>query len=129
MASVRLFRLNSVLRHRLLSRTLLSLSNRCVEKLNRLSEDGEFLRVTVEGGGCSGFQYKFAMDSKVDEDDRIFERDGAKVVTDDVSLDFINGATIDYEEELIRSSFRVVENPHASRGCSCGASFSLKEDQ
>lgn len=57
---------------------------------------------------------------------RVFEKDGVKVVVDSMSLDFLHGSTIDYEEELIRSAFRVTSNPQASQGCSCGVSFSLK---
>ena len=71
----------------------------------------------VEGGGCSGFQYKFDFESgPVDEeDDRLFERDGAKVVIDSTSLEYLNGSTVDYHTELIRSAFRIVGNPLAEQ--------------
>ena len=104
----------------------LIISDRCVTKMKKLGSDC-ILRVSVEGGGCSGFQTKFDLDTEVKEDDRLFERDGVKVVIDVDSLDFLKGSTIDYEEELIRSSFAVTKNPQAEQGCSCGASFSLKD--
>ncbi|ELU08619.1 hypothetical protein CAPTEDRAFT_191136 [Capitella teleta] len=105
----------------------LKLSDRCVERLKRLGEgDDAHLRIVVEGGGCSGFQYKFEMDSKINEDDKVFEREGVKVVTDCDSLEFIKGSTIDFEDELIRSVFVVTDNPQTEQGCSCGASFSVK---
>ena len=71
----------------------------------------------MEGGGCSGFQYKFDFESgPVDEeDDRLFERDGAKVVIDSTSLEYLNGSTVDYHTELIRSAFRIVGNPLAEQ--------------
>ena len=87
-------------------------------------DDTLMLRVSVSGGGCSGFQYGFAFDSLVNQDDRVFERDGVTVVVDDVSLDLLNGAEVDFVEELIGASFQV-RNPNASSSCGCGTSFSV----
>ena len=85
------------------------------------------LRISVEGGGCSGFQYKFEMDAEeLEEDDMIFQRDGCEVVVDESSFDLIRGSTIDYEQELIRSAFAVVNNPQSESACGCGSSFALK---
>ncbi|KAK9290331.1 hypothetical protein L1049_008498 [Liquidambar formosana] len=75
---------------------------------NEASVGEKMLRLSVETGGCSGFQYAFLLDSKTDPDDRIFERDGIKLVVDKVSYDFVKGATVDYVEELIRSAFMIL---------------------
>ncbi|KAJ7390842.1 Iron-sulfur cluster assembly 2, mitochondrial [Desmophyllum pertusum] len=106
----------------------LQLSDKCVKQLHKIFADDKdgFLRVSVEGGGCSGFKYTFDVDSDITEDDRIIERDGAKVVIDEVSLEYLKGSTVDYHEELIRSAFRVSLNPNAEKGCSCGSSFTFK---
>ncbi|XP_018016697.1 iron-sulfur cluster assembly 2 homolog, mitochondrial-like [Hyalella azteca] len=86
----------------------------------------QFLRIVVEGGGCSGFQYKFNLEDKLQPDDRRFGPPDASVVTDEVSLSFIKGATVEYHTELIRAAFRIVNNPQSKAGCSCGASFAIK---
>lgn len=85
---------------------------------------GLMMRVAVLGGGCSGFQYKFDFDDTVNDDDHVFERDGVKVVVDDVSLDLVSGAQLDFKDELIGSYF-AVENPNATASCGCGTSFSI----
>lgn len=108
--------------------TSISLTDRAIGRLIELksANDAKFLRVAVEGGGCSGFQYLFNLDTIVTEDDCVIEKQGAKVVIDQQSLQYLEGATIDYHTELIRSAFRVLTNPKAESGCSCGSSFSLK---
>mgnify|MGYP001791999204 CR=1 FL=1 len=85
--------------------------------------DGKALRVAVEGGGCSGFQYEIALDEPRD-DDLVLEGSGEKVVVDSVSLPFLGGATIDFSEELIGARF-IIDNPNASSSCGCGTSFSM----
>lgn len=82
------------------------------------------LRVSVEGGGCSGFQYRFNLIPDPAPDDVVFERAGAKVVIDPVSLPYLSGAEIDFVDDLIGASFRVT-NPNATSACGCGTSFSL----
>ncbi|KAH8359058.1 hypothetical protein KR093_004104, partial [Drosophila rubida] len=104
----------------------LIVSDSCLKRLREICVDGSFLRITVEGGGCSGFQYKFDLDTKLNDDDLQFGEDKAKVVIDTMSLDYCTGATIDYHTELIRAGFRMVANPQAEMGCSCGSSFSIK---
>lgn len=84
---------------------------------------GQALRIAVEGGGCSGFQYDIKLDEPA-EDDLILEGSGEKVVVDAVSLPFLAGATIDYTQELIGARF-VIDNPNASSSCGCGTSFSM----
>lgn len=82
------------------------------------------LRLQVSGGGCSGFQYGITLDSEVTEDDRLFEQHGVKLVIDDTSLDLLNGAVVDYVEELVGASFKIT-NPNANSTCGCGSSFSV----
>ncbi|XP_050430448.1 iron-sulfur cluster assembly 2 homolog, mitochondrial [Adelges cooleyi] len=106
----------------------LKLTEDCVRRLKEVCNEGEFLRLSVEGGGCSGFQYKFEFDESVCNDDVVFEKQGVKLVVDTTSLDYVKGSTIDYEQKLIRSAFKLVGNPKAQDGCSCGASFSIKID-
>ena len=87
------------------------------------SEQGHALRVAVDGGGCSGFQYDIRLDAPA-EDDLILEADGQKVVVDSISLPFLAGATIDFTEELIGARF-TIDNPNATSSCGCGTSFSM----
>jgi iron-sulfur cluster insertion protein len=82
------------------------------------------LRVEVNGGGCSGFSYGFRFDDAVQDDDLVIERDGAVVLIDEMSLQFLNGSTIDFVEDLMAAAFRV-ENPNATASCGCGTSFSV----
>lgn len=82
------------------------------------------LRVAVTGGGCSGFQYSFALDDTRMDDDLVIERDGATVLIDPMSLDFLKGAEIDFTNELIGAAFKV-NNPNAASSCGCGTSFSI----
>ncbi len=87
-------------------------------------EESAFLRITVSGGGCSGFQYVFAFDRQRHDDDFVFERDGVAVVVDDVSLGLLNGAEVDFVEDLMGASFQI-RNPNAASSCGCGNSFSI----
>lgn len=82
------------------------------------------LRLSVEGGGCSGFQYKFGLADAPEGDDLVVETDGVTLVVDPVSLDLVAGSVVDYVESLGGAAFRV-ENPNASAGCGCGSSFAV----
>src|ERR1051325_3118752 len=86
--------------------------------------EGAFLRIAVSGGGCSGFQYGLSFDEQRNPDDFVFERDGVQVVVDDVSLDLLNGAELDFVEDLMGASFQI-KNPNAASSCGCGNSFSI----
>ena len=85
---------------------------------------GSMLRVSVEGGGCSGFQYKFDIDRSQATDDLVIRRDGATVLVDQISVGYLAGSEIDFVDDLIGASFRI-NNPHATASCGCGTSFSL----
>ena len=82
------------------------------------------LRLSVDGGGCSGFQYKFDLTDSAEADDAVTETDGVKLVIDPMSLDLLGGAKVDFVESLGGSSFKV-ENPQATSGCGCGSSFGI----
>ncbi|MDJ0629223.1 MAG: iron-sulfur cluster assembly accessory protein [Rhodobacter sp.] len=98
---------------------------RAFERLAEIGagETGKALRVAVEGGGCSGFQYEIALDDPA-EGDLVLEGGGERVVIDEVSLPFLADAVIDFSEELIGARF-VIENPNATSSCGCGTSFSM----
>jgi iron-sulfur cluster assembly accessory protein len=82
------------------------------------------LRLSVEGGGCSGFQYQFDLADAAEADDLVSETDGVRLVVDPVSLDLVAGCTVDFVESLGGAAFRV-ENPNATAGCGCGSSFAV----
>lgn len=82
------------------------------------------LRLSVEGGGCSGFQYKFGMAERVEDDDTAIETDGVQLVVDSISLDLVRGAQVDFVDNLGGAHFAVT-NPNAASGCGCGTSFSI----
>ncbi|MCW8836236.1 MAG: iron-sulfur cluster insertion protein ErpA [Rhodospirillales bacterium] len=107
---------------------VVSLTASAAERVSQLIEmEGRpelMLRLSIEGGGCSGFSYKFDLDDKTGEDDRVFEYHGVKFVIDEVSLDMVAGAEVDFVEDLVGSSFQV-RNPNAASSCGCGSSFAV----
>ncbi len=105
----------------------LLISQSAAKRIAKISaEEGPqtFLRIGVTGGGCSGFQYTFALETSRTEDDISFARDGAEVVIDPVSLDLVSGAELDFLEDLSGAFFQV-KNPNATSACGCGMSFSI----
>jgi iron-sulfur cluster assembly accessory protein len=104
--------------------TMTERAARRIGEILRSEPTGAMLRLSVMGGGCSGFQYKFDVDRSMGEDDIVLDRDGATVLIDQVSLKYLAGSEIDYVEGLIGASFKV-NNPQAKASCGCGTSFSL----
>jgi iron-sulfur cluster assembly accessory protein len=105
----------------------MSVSARAARRIAKILESepaGSMLRISVEGGGCSGFQYKFDFDTTRQPDDVAIEREGATVLVDEVSLQYMGGAELDYVEDLIGSAFKI-HNPNAVAACGCGTSFSV----
>jgi iron-sulfur cluster assembly accessory protein len=104
-----------------------TLSDRAARRIAKvLSREpaGTALRVSVSGGGCSGFQYGFDLDAVRAPDDLVIEREGATVLIDSVSLPYMDGSVIDFVDDLIGQSFQI-KNPHATASCGCGTSFSV----
>lgn len=104
-----------------------TISERAAQRIGEILKGepaGSMLRVSVEGGGCSGFQYKFGFEATQADDDIIVARDGVKVLVDSVSLQYLAGSEIDFVDDLIGASFKV-HNPQAKASCGCGTSFSL----
>lgn len=97
---------------------------RRIKTLNAQDGTNKAFRITVSGGGCSGFQYEFKLDDQHADDDLTFERDGAVLITDETSLDLIAGAEIDFVEDLMGAYFQV-KNPNATSSCGCGTSFAI----
>jgi len=104
-----------------------TLSDRAARRIAKILEkepQGSMLRVAVNGGGCSGFQYDFQITADRNADDLVIEKGGVKVLVDDVSLQYLSGSEIDYAEELIGAAFKI-RNPNATASCGCGTSFSV----
>ena len=104
-----------------------SLSERAARRIGEILKgepDGAMLRVSVEGGGCSGFQYRFNIDRAKAADDLVLAREGAVVLIDPVSVNYMAGSEIDFVDDLIGQSFKV-KNPLATASCGCGTSFSI----
>ena len=104
--------------------TLTESAARRIKEIMANEPQGAMLRVSVNGGGCSGFQYAFDVERTRQDEDLLVERDGAAVLVDQVSLQYMDGSVIDFVDDLIGQSFKI-ENPHATASCGCGTSFSL----
>jgi iron-sulfur cluster assembly accessory protein len=110
-----------------MSETAITVSERAARRIGEILKSepaGTMLRVSVEGGGCSGFQYKFDMERSRADDDLVIARDGATVLIDPVSVQYMAGSEIDFVEDLIGAAFKV-KNPKATASCGCGTSFAL----
>jgi iron-sulfur cluster assembly accessory protein len=113
--------------NQIVTEPVLSLSDSAARRIARiLSREpaGTALRISVSGGGCSGFQYGFDLDGKPEPDDLVVERDGAVVRVDPMSLDFMRGSVVDFVDDMMGQSFQV-KNPNATASCGCGTSFSV----
>ena len=110
-----------------LNRTI-TLTDGLVRRIKNLqieeSNPDLMLRLAVHGGGCAGFQYEFSLTPALETGDVVFEKDGVRLVVDDMSVQYLGGSTIDYTEELIGAGFQV-HNPNAQSSCGCGTSFSV----
>ena len=104
--------------------TVRELPARRIGEILKGEPSGTVLRVSVEGGGCSGFQYKFDVDRAKAADDLVINRDGATILIDPISVNYMAGSEIDFVDDLIGASFKV-KNPQAKASCGCGTSFAL----
>lgn len=104
--------------------TLTERAARRIGEILRREPPGTMLRVSVEGGGCSGFQYKFDLPAETGADDTVIAEGAARLVVDQISLPYLLGAEVDFVDDLIGSAFKV-NNPNAASSCGCGTSFSL----
>ncbi len=106
----------------------LTISPSAAERIAKLKQiegnDALMLRVSVSGGGCSGFQYGFTLEESLNDDDRVFESAGIRVVVDEISLDLLNDSRVNFVDDLIGSFFSI-DNPNATSSCGCGTSFSI----
>jgi iron-sulfur cluster insertion protein len=106
--------------------TPVSMSASAARRLTKIlkADEGAALRISVKGGGCSGFQYSFDIERARAEDDLVIERDGATIVVDPVSLEYMKGSEVDFVDDLMGQSFKV-KNPNAVASCGCGVSFTV----
>ena len=108
--------------------TIVEITTRAAQRVHQLIDNDENpdlkLRVFIEGGGCSGFQYRFQLDEEAMEDDVVIEESGIRMLIDPISLQYLEGARVDFLEDLMGSRF-VVNNPNATTTCGCGSSFSI----
>ena len=107
--------------------TGITLTDRAARRINEImvsEPEGSHLRISVNGGGCSGFQYAFDVEQSRQAEDIVVEKDGVTVLVDEVSLQYLEGSVVDFVDDLIGQSFKI-ENPHATASCGCGTSFSL----
>ncbi|KAG0040553.1 [4Fe-4S] proteins maturation [Podila clonocystis] len=106
------------------------ITDNAVKQLNHIAVRDknplQALRITVDSGGCHGYQYLMDLTDAVNEDDVVFEKSGARVIIDTITLPMISGSRIDFIEELIGSAFKVLANPHAAHSCGCDTSFEIK---
>lgn len=107
---------------------MITIDPTAIEKINEIlsyeKDKTFFVRLFVQGGGCSGFQYGFTLDNNVAEDDFTIEHEGVKIIVDSMSMTYLTGAVVKYKDDLSGSQF-VVENPNADTTCGCGSSFSI----
>ena len=107
---------------------MITISDSAAARINALTATGEFagqmLRLAVNPGGCSGFEYAYSFTTTTNPDDKVFENAGARLVVDDVSLGLLAGTVLDYESNLMGAQFSV-KNPNATSGCGCGNSFGI----
>ena len=105
-----------------------SISDAAISRIAQIMKtektENMMLRVSVSGGGCSGYQYGFTFDNETTADDHLFEKDGISVIVDDTSLDLLSGAELDFVTDLMGSSFQI-QNPNATSSCGCGSSFAV----
>lgn len=110
------------------NRSCVSVTDRAAQQITHIlsepSAKGRMLRVSVLGGGCSGFQYGFDIETRQRDGDLVIEKNGASVVIDELSLAYLKGSEIDFIDELIGASFKI-KNPNATASCGCGTSFSI----
>lgn len=100
-------------------------AEKIAEFIKEEKENPEYLRVYVQGGGCSGLSYGMGFETKKEEDDMVIEEHGVKLLIDSYSIDYLKGANVDYVESLMGSGFKI-NNPNVTKSCSCGSSFSTE---